>query len=296
MSVLLTPTTCAIVQGGTGRIGSKQTEWMLEAGTRLVAGVTPGKGGTTLHGLPVFDSVEEAVHETQADATVLFVPAPYVRGAALEAIAAGIRLLGVIAEHVPVHDVLEIREACQDAGAVMVGPNTPGIISPGIGKLGIMPANLFSTGCVGMISRSGTLSYEVAGILQQAKIGVSTMVGIGGDPVVGTDMIDLLPMFLSDPDTKALVVVGEIGGSQEERLAVALEECDLPVCAYIAGRTAPSGKRMGHAGALMREDQGSAEGKKETLRAAGAQVARSPSEIPRLLQTKIPSFQAQTDR
>jgi len=289
MSILLTPSTCAIVQGGTGRIGSKQTEWMLKAGTRLVAGVTPGKGGTALHGLPVFDNMEEAVHETQANATVLFVPARYVRGATLEAIDAGIRLLVVIAEHVPVHDVLEVREVCQDAGVVMIGPNTPGIISPGIGKLGIMPANLFSAGCVGIISRSGTLSYEVAGILQRAGIGVSTMVGIGGDPVVGIDMIELLPMFLSDPDTKALVVVGEIGGSQEERLAAALEECDLPVCAYIAGRTAPSGKRMGHAGALMRGEQGSADGKQEALRSAGAQVARSPSEIPRLLHKKIRS-------
>lgn len=289
MSILLTSTTRAIVQGGTGRIGSKQTEWMIKAGTPLVAGVTPGKGGSTLHGLPVFDTVKGAVRETKTNASVLFVPAPHVRRAALEAIRAGIRLLVVIAEHVPVHDSLEVREACREAGAVMIGPNTPGVISPGIGKLGIMPANLFSTGSVGMISRSGTLSYEVAGILQKAGIGISTMVGIGGDPVVGTDMAELLPMFVSDLDTEAIVVVGEIGGNQEERLAEALHGTDFPVCAYVAGRAAPSGKRMGHAGALIRGHQGSTEGKEKALQRAGARVTRLPSDLPGLLQRMVSS-------
>ncbi len=283
MSILLTSRTRAIVQGGTGRIGARQTKWMLEAGTHLVGAVTPGKGGTSVHSLPVFDTVEEAIHRTDANASISFVPAPYVKVAALEAVTAGIRLLVVIAEHVPIYDALELRETCEEVGAVMIGPNTPGIITPGIGKLGIMPANLFSSGGVGMISRSGTLSYEIAGILQKSGIGVTTMVGIGGDPIVGTDMTRLLDFFTSDPETNALVVIGEIGGTQEERLAAALDDCQLPVCAYIAGRTAPAGKRMGHAGALMRGKDGSAASKVKALTDAGALVASAPGDIPSLL-------------
>jgi len=283
VSILLTSNTRAIVQGGTGRIGARQTDWMLQAGTRLVGAVTPGKGGLDLHGLPVFDSVAEAVDRVQANASILFVPAAYVKSAALEALEAGIQLLVVIAEHVPVYDTLEIREASRETGAVMIGPNTPGIISPGIGKLGIMPANLFFVGRIGMLSRSGTLSYEVAGILQAAGIGVSTMIGVGGDPVIGTDMHEFVPRFAADPDTEALVIVGEIGGTQEERLAEALEGYDLPVCAYIAGRTAPAGKRMGHAGALMRHGQGSAAQKAEILEDAGIRVAETPGMLPIVL-------------
>lgn len=279
MSILLTPETRAVVQGGTGRIGRIQTQWMLDAGTPLVAGVTPGRGGELLHGLPVFDTMREAVEKTQANASILFVPAPHVRNAAIETLEAGIRFLIVVAEHVPIHDALEIREVSRGLGAMTIGPNTPGVITPGVGKLGIMPASLFSTGSVGMISRSGTLSYEVAGILQKTGFGISTMVGIGGDPVIGTDMVDLLPMFAADPQTAALLVVGEIGGTQEERLAEALKAVDLPVCAYIAGRTAPSGRRMGHAGALMRDQEGSVDNKTLALGDAGVLIARTPQEI-----------------
>jgi succinyl-CoA synthetase alpha subunit len=261
---------------------------MLEAGTKLVAVVTPGKAGATVHDLPVFDTVAEAVAAQQANASILFVPAPNVRSAALEAIQAGIRLLVVVAEHVPVHDALLIREKAKQAEVVLIGPNTPGIISPDFGKLGIMPASLFSPGRIGMISRSGTLSYEVAGILQKAGYGVSTMVGIGGDPVVGTDMTDLLPMFAADPATDALVVVGEIGGGQENRLAEALGTLSIPVCAYIAGTTAPSGKRMGHAGAMMTEESASVERKTQVLKEAGALVARYPGELPSLLARLLP--------
>lgn len=280
MSILLTSSTRAIVQGGTGRIGARQTEWMLKAGTCLVGAVTPGKEGADLHGLPVFDSVGEAVERVQANASVSFVPGPHVRAAALEAVEAGLRLIVVIAEHVPVYDTLEIREACRESGAVMIGPNTPGIISPGFGKLGIMPVNVFSPGRLGMLSRSGTLAYEVAGILQAAGMGVTTMVGVGGDPIIGTDMAEFVPWFAADPDTKGLVVVGEIGGTQEERLAAALADYDLPACAYIAGRTAPAGKRMGHAGALMSAKQGSVAQKTEILERAGIRVAASPRLLP----------------
>ena len=282
MSILLAPETRAVVQGGTGRIGRVQTQWMLDAGTPLVAGVTPGRGGEFLHGLPVFDTMGEAVEKSQANASILFVPAPYVRNAAIEALEAGIRFLIVVAEHVPIHDALELREASRGLGAMMIGPNTPGVITPGVGKLGIMPASLFSTGSVGMVSRSGTLSYEVAGILQETGFGISTMVGIGGDPVIGTDMVDLLPMFAADPQTTALLIVGEIGGTQEERLAEALEAVDFPVCAYIAGRTAPSGRRMGHAGALMRGQEGSVNNKNLALGDAGVLIARTLQEIPHM--------------
>ncbi|MDD4903664.1 MAG: succinate--CoA ligase subunit alpha [Candidatus Bipolaricaulis sp.] len=287
MSILLTPATRAIVQGGTGRIGARQTEWMLKAGTRLVGAVTPGKGGTELHGLPVFDSVAEAVERVQANASVSFVPAAYVRGAAMEAVQAGLRLVVVIAEHVPVYDTLEIREACRESGTVMIGPNTPGIITPGVGKLGIMPANVFSRGHLGMLSRSGTLAYEVAGILQAAGIGVTTMVGVGGDPIIGTDMAEYVPYFAADPETKGLLVVGEIGGTQEERLAAALGDHPMPACAYIAGRTAPAGKRMGHAGALMSAHQGSVAQKTGVLERTGIRVAESPRLLPAAIREAL---------
>lgn len=280
MSVLLTPRTRAIVQGGTGRIGSRQTEWMLRAGTRLVGAVTPGKGGTTLHGLPVFNCVRESVDAVRPNASVLFVPGSQVRAAALEAIDAGLGLVVIIAEHVPLHDALEVREASRERGSVVIGPNTPGIISPGCGKLGIMPADVFSPGCLGMLSRSGTLAYEVAGILQAAGMGVTTLIGVGGDPIVGTDMADFVPRFATDPDTRGLVVVGEIGGGQEERLAETLAQHRLPTCAYIAGRSAPAGRRMGHAGALIRRAQGTAAEKARCLGQAGVLIAASPGDIP----------------
>lgn len=291
MSVLLTSSTRGIVQGGTGRVGSRQTEWMLRAGTKLVGAVTPGKGGTALHGLPVFDSVREAVDAVHADASVLFVPAPQVRAAALEAVEAGLLLVIIVAEHVPLHDALEIREASHERGSVVIGPNSPGIISPGFGKLGIMPADVFSPGHLGLVSRSGTLAYEVSAILQAAGMGITTMVGVGGDPIVGTDMADLVPRFAADPETRGLVVVGEIGGTQEERLAAALAEYDLPTCAYIAGRTAPAGKRMGHAGALITRVESSATEKARCLERAGIRVAASPGGVPAAIRDALSKAQ-----
>ena len=260
---------------------------MLAAGTRLFGCVTPGKGGADLHGLPVFDSVREAVDQLQVDASVVFVPASQVLRAVTAALEGGIRLVIVIAEHVPVHDALEIREASHEAGAVVVGPNTPGIISPGIGKLGIMPSSAFSAGRVGMLSRSGTLAYEVASILQAAGIGISTMVGVGGDPVVGVDMAELIPYFSADPETDAVVVVGEVGGSQEERVAEALRECGLPGCAYLAGRTAPLGRRVGHAGAFMTSAQGSVVRKTEVLVSCGIPVAGTPRQVAALVRQAL---------
>jgi succinyl-CoA synthetase alpha subunit len=295
VSILLTSNTRAVVQGGTGRIGARQTEWMLKAGTRLVGAVTPGKGGTEIHGLPVFDSVREAVERVRANASVSFVPGPCARAAAMEAVEAGLGLLVVIAEHVPVYDALEIREACRDSGTVMIGPNSPGIISPGYGKLGIMPANVFSPGRFGVLSRSGTLSYEVAAILQAAGIGITTMVGVGGDPIIGTDMAEFVPWFSTDPDTEGLVVVGEIGGTQEERLAEALGGSALPTFAYIAGRTAPPGRRVGHAGALMSRKQGSVAQKTEVLERAGVRVALSPRQLPTLV-LECPALRGKTPR
>lgn len=286
MGILLTKETRAIVQGITGRIGSIQTDWMCQYGTNIVGGVTPGKGGGSVHGLPVFDSVYETVEEKGANATVIFVPAAFIRDAALEAIDAGIQLVVAITEHVPIHDVLKIRAAAEKKGVWLLGPNTPGIISPGIGKLGIMPGNMFQEGRVGIISRSGTLAYEVAGLLNEIGLGQSTLIGVGGDPVVGTRMHKLLREFEADPGTDAVVIVGEIGGSAEEEAAEFIKEMKKPVIAYIAGRTAPSGRRMGHAGAIISKDGqvGTVESKVKALEAAGARLAIKPGDVSKLIQ------------
>ncbi len=285
MSILLDNETRAVVQGITGRIGSVQTGWMLEYGTKLVAGVTPGRGGETVQGLPVYDDVYEAVEKHGANATVLFVPAPFLRDAVLEAIDAGIKLIVAIPEHVPLHDVLQMKSAAEKRGAWLLGPNTPGIISPGIGKLGIMPGNMFTEGKIGIISRSGTLSYEMAGLLNEAGLGQSTMVGVGGDPVVGSRMIKILQEFEADPETEAAIIVGEIGGSSEEEAAEFIKEMKKPVIAYLAGRTAPSGRRMGHAGAIIKKKgQGTVENKIQAFKNAGAMIASKPSDVASLIK------------
>ena len=284
MSIYLTKDTRAIVQGGTGRIGQIQLRWMLDCATRLVAAVTPGRGGELVEGLPVYDCVCEAVKEQGANASVLFVPAPLLKDAVLESIEAGMKLIVAVPEHVPVHDSMELRRVAKANGVTLLGPNTPGIISPGIGKLGIMPANLFTPGRIGMISRSGTLAYEVAGHVNEMGLGQSTLLGIGGDPVIGIDIPDILRDFESDPDTDAVVIIGEIGGSAEEEAAPVIKSMKKPVLVYIAGRSAPAGRTMGHAGAIIRGAEGTVESKIRVLEEAGAKVALSIAQIPELLR------------
>ena len=277
MSILIDDSTRVIVQGITGRIGSAQTHWMLDYGTKVVGGVTPGKGGATVEGLPVFDSVAEAVKETGANASVFFVPAPGVLDAFLETIDAGIRLIVVVPEHIPVKDVVKMRTYALEKGVFALGPTTPGILVPGKGKMGIMPASLFAPGRVGIISRSGTLSYEFAGILSENNVGQSTVVGMGADPVVLRNLADILELFEEDRETDAVIVVGEVGGEQEEKAAGFIaRKMTKPVAAYIAGRYSPQGKRMGHAGAIVRGSSGTVSGKHDALRSAGVDVLESP--------------------
>ena len=280
MSILIDDSTRVIVQGITGRIGSAQTHWMLEYGTKVLGGVTPGKGGMTVEGLPVFDSVADAVQETGANASVFFVPAPGVLDAFLETIEAGIKLIVVVPEHIPVKDVVKMRNYAIEKGVFALGPTTPGILVPGKGKMGIMPASLFAPGRVGIISRSGTLSYEFAGILSENNVGQSTVVGMGADPVVLRNLADILELFEEDTDTDAVIIVGEVGGEQEEKAAGFISRrMSKPVAAYIAGKYSPQGKRMGHAGAIVRGTSGTVKGKHEALRAAGVQVLESPIHV-----------------
>ena len=280
MSILIDDQTRVIVQGRTGKIGSIQTHWMLEYGTNVVGGVTPGKGGATVEDLPVFDSVAEAVEATGANASVFFVPAAFVLDAFYETVDAGIKLIVVVPEHIPVHDVMKMRAYALEKVVFALGPTTPGILVPGKGKMGIMPGSLFAPGRVGIISRSGTLSYEFAGILSEKDIGQSAVVGMGADPVVLTNLPDILQLFEADDDTDAVIIVGEVGGMQEEKAAEFIANgMTKPVAAYIAGRIAPQGKRMGHAGAIVRGSAGTVEGKCDTLRTAGASILKSPIEV-----------------
>jgi succinyl-CoA synthetase alpha subunit len=253
---------------------------MKEYGTNIVAGVTPGKGGGEIEGIPVFDSVEEAVRDSGAEASVFFVPAAGVLDAFFENADAGIGLIVVVPEHVPVHDVMKMRAYAQENGVFALGPTTPGILTPGEAKMGIMPGSLFTPGRIGIISRSGTLAYEMAGILTAAGYGQSTVVGMGADPVVLTSMPDILQLFEHDPDTDAVVIVGEVGGVQEEMAAEFITEwMTKPVAAYIAGRFAPEGKRMGHAGAIVRGSAGTYAGKCAALAAAGVTVLETPIDV-----------------
>jgi len=280
MSILIDDTTRVIVQGITGRIGSIQTKWMVEYGTKVVGGITPGKGGSMVEGVPVFDSVADAVKETGANASVFFVPAGFVLDAFLETVDAGIRFIVVVPEHIPVADVMKMRSYAIENGVFALGPTTPGLLVPGIGKMGIMPASLFAPGRVGIISRSGTLSYEFAGLLSQTGIGQSTVVGMGADPVILRNLPDILELFEKDEGTDAVIIVGEVGGEQEEKAAGFISrKMTKPVASYIAGRYSPQGKRMGHAGAIVRGTSGTVEGKESALRAAGVTVLDSPKEV-----------------
>ena len=280
MSILIDDQTRVIVQGITGKIGSVQTRWMLEYDTKVVGGVTPGKGNSVVESVPVFDSVNEAVKETGANASVFFVPAAFVLDAFYETVDAGIKLIVVVPEHIPVHDVMKMRAYALENEVVALGPTTPGILVPGKGKMGIMPGSLFSPGRVGIISRSGTLSYEFAGILSEKDIGQSAVVGMGADPVVLTNLPDILKLFDADDETDAVIIVGEVGGMQEEKAADFIANgMTKPVACYITGRFSPQGKRMGHAGAIVRGSAGTVEGKCEALSAAGAAILKSPIEV-----------------
>lgn len=286
MGIIVNKDAKVIVQGITGRQGQFHTKLMLEYGTKVVAGVTPGKGGLRVHGVPVYDTVAEAVNEHEANASIIFVPAPLAASAALEALESGIKIVVIITEHIPVRDTIKVISYAKRVGATIIGPNTPGIISPGECKIGIMPHHVFKPGNVGMISRSGTLTYEIAASLTKSGIGQSTCIGIGGDPVVGTSFIDILKLFEKDPHTDAVVIVGEVGGNLEEAAAeyIVKEKYPKPIVAFIAGRYVPPEKRMGHAGAIIMGKTGSAESKINALKKAGVKVAQKPSDIPLLLQ------------
>jgi succinyl-CoA synthetase alpha subunit len=286
MAILVGKETKVIVQGITGSQGSYHTQLMLEYGTKIVAGSTPGRGGSQTNGIPVFDTIREALSQITANASIIFVPAPFARDAALEAITAGLNPVVVITEGIPVKDEIQIMEVAKLKGTTVIGPNTPGIITPGECKLGIMPAHIFKQGNVGLVSRSGTLTYEIAASLTVAGLGQSTCLGIGGDPVVGLSFVDVLEFFRSDPKTEAIAMIGEIGGNAEEMAAEYIKNTNYPkpIAAYVAGRGAPPGKRMGHAGAIIMGNSGTAETKIEALRSAGVRIALKPSEIAKLLK------------
>lgn len=284
MAVLLTPDKRIIIQGITGTAGSAQAKWALEGGTNLVAGTSPGKGGQVVEGLPVYNTVKEAVDRHQANASVIFVPAAHAPRAAHEALDAGLALVVIITENIPVKDTLAIREHAVKAGSTVVGPNCPGLLTPGVGKMGIIPHNIARRGRVGLVSRSGTLAFEVCADLTAAGFGQSTVVGIGGDPVPCTTFVDALRLFEADPETDTVVLVGEIGGSAEEEAADYILTMTKPVYAYITGRSAPPGKKMGHAGAIVRGNAGTALGKITALEAVGVKVADTPAGVPQLIK------------
>jgi len=288
MAILIGKNTTALVQGITGSQGSYHTKLMLEYGTRIVAGVTPGKGGTEVHGVPVFDTVEEAMSRFNANASIIFVPAPSAKDAVLENIAAGFNPVVVITEGLPVKDEIQIMEVARLKGITIIGPNTPGIITPSECKLGIMPGHIFKQGKVGLVSRSGTLTYEIAASLTAAGLGQSTCLGVGGDPVVGLSFVDVLEMFRKDPGTESIAMIGEIGGNAGEMAAEYIKNTKYPkpIAAYVAGRAAPPGKRMGHAGAIIMGRSGTAETKIEALKDAGVNLALKPGEIAKLLKSR----------
>lgn len=285
MSILVGNDTRLIVQGITGREGRFHTQQMLAYGTNIVAGVTPGKGGMEVEGVPVFDTVKEAVDETGANTSIIYVPARFAPDAILEAADAGVQLVICITEGIPVLDMVRVRRYLDEVGVRLIGPNCPGAITPGEAKVGIMPGHIHTPGPVGIVSRSGTLTYEAVYALTLRGIGQSTVVGIGGDPIIGTTFLDVLQMFEADPQTEAVVLIGEIGGTEEERAARYIKErMTKPVVGFIAGQTAPPGKRMGHAGAIISGGKGTAAEKIAALEAAGVRVARHPEEIAELVE------------
>jgi succinyl-CoA synthetase alpha subunit len=288
MSILVGKETRLVVQGITGREGAFHTQQMIAYGTQVVAGMTPGKGGAWVQGVPVFDTVKEAVHATGANTSIIYVPAPAAPDAVMEAADAGIELIVCITEGIPVLDMVRLSSFLRRTGARLIGPNCPGAITPGEAKVGIMPGHIHRPGSVGLVSRSGTLTYEVVHALTERGLGQSTAVGIGGDPIIGTTFIDVLRLFESDPMTDHVVLIGEIGGSDEQRAAQFIAtEMSKPVTAFIAGRTAPPGKRMGHAGAIVEGGEGTAEEKIAAFEAVGVRVASHPDQVAELVAERM---------
>ncbi len=284
MAILVDDDTRLVVQGITGREGSFHTGRMIESETEVVAGVTPGKGGQDFEGVPIFNTVEEAARETGANTSVIFVPAAFSADAIFEALDSGLRTVCCITEGVPVHDMLKVSDYMRMTDATLIGPNCPGVLSPGKSNVSIMPRDIFLPGNVGVVSRSGTLTYQIVNELTQRGIGQSTAVGIGGDPIIGTDFIEILKKFEADPETECAVMIGEIGGNAEQLAAEYVRaEMSTPVVAYIAGFTAPEGKTMGHAGAIVSGGESTAEAKSEALRRAGIRAATNPSEVGELV-------------
>lgn len=291
MAIIIDERTRVVVQNATGNQGRFHLAQMLAYGTHVMCGAAPGKGGEEVEGLPVYDTIEQAVLHHAVNASVCFVPAAFAKDAAFEAIDAGLGVCVIITEHIPVHDEIDIMCFARSRGAVVVGPNTFGIISPGKVKLGIMPAVAYSPGPVGVVARSGTLSYEIASALTRAGLGQSTVVGLGGDRVVGLNFVEVLRRFEEDEETQACVLVGEIGGTAEEEAAEYIKGMTKPVVAYLAGRSAPPGKRMGHAGAIIERGRGTFEGKIKALDAAGVKVATLPWEVPGLVEQALAAAQ-----
>jgi succinyl-CoA synthetase alpha subunit len=283
MAILVNKDTRVIVQGITGRLGARQTRMMLDYGTKIVAGVTPGKGGETVFGVPVYDSVQEALKEHEADASVIYVPSRFMKDAAFEAIEAGIKFMVIITDWVPVHDALEIKALANSLGTRYLGPNSPGITIPGETKLGMIHSVL--PGNIGIVSRSGTLTAEISNLLTNAGFGQSVALGVGGDPIVGLRFKDVLELFEKDDRTQAVVIIGEIGGTMEEEAAEYIKEhVSKPVVAFIAGQAAPPEKKMGHAGAIIRGERGTAASKINALKQAGVRIAKTPWELPSILK------------
>jgi succinyl-CoA synthetase alpha subunit len=288
MSILIDENTRVLVQGITGNEGSFHTQRMIEYGTKVVAGMTPGKGGTEIHGVPVYNTVAEVIKEHKIDAAAIFVPARFAADAIIEEAASGIKLIVCISEHIPLHHMLKVYPIVKSYGARLIGPNCPGLLSAGKAKIGIIPGHIFKPGKVGVVSRSGTLTYEIVDQLTRRDVGETTAVGIGGDPIIGSSFIDILPLFEADRATKAIVLVGEIGGNDEEEAAEFIaSNMKKPVVAYIAGFSAPPGKRMGHAGAIITSSAGTAEAKAKALEAKGIPVARTPNQLAKMAKEAL---------
>lgn len=295
MAILINNKTRLVVQGITGSEGSFHTEQIIEYGTKVVAGVTPGKGGTNHLGVPVFNTVEDAVKHTKANTSVIFVPPAFAADATLEAATAGIQVIICITEGIPAKEMIKVYNSIQNKDLFLVGPNCPGVISPGIGKVGIMPGFIHKKGKIGVVSRSGTLTYEAVKQLTDVGLGQSTCVGIGGDPVIGSRFIDIIKLFNDDPGTDGIVMIGEIGGSAEEEAADFIKKnVNKPVVGFIAGRTAPPGRRMGHAGAIISGGKGTAAEKMEAMRKAGIKVVESPAEMGTTMLKAIESLKKKT--